>query len=191
MVEKTLPVSDTGAASSENAPVQTSQQQPAGLTQPGTTDAQSATAHTTTHAQTLAPSQQNTEFFGEGLMNSPLSTMVVPAVLGVLIFFSVVTWATLLIKGVQFTRFRRQNKQFAHWFWKSANLSEGCDVAQQSQGSLARLAQVGIDVVCGNDIPTRRHGLAQQINRSERLAQPTPADSTRTPFSGKRAGDSR
>ncbi|CAI2527446.1 Biopolymer transport protein exbB [Serratia ficaria] len=108
-------------------------------------------------------------------MNSPLSAIVVPAVLAVLIFFSVVTWATMLIKGVQFTRFRRQNKRFTHWFWKSATLSEGRDVVQQSQGSLARLAQVGIDVVCGvdggkgNDITARRRALGQQINRSERL----------------------
>lgn len=109
------------------------------------------------------------ELFGEGLMSSPLSSMVVPAVLWVLILFSVVTWATLLIKGVQFSRFRRQNKQFNHKFWQSSDLAEGAKLAQQSHGALASLTRVGIDVISGNDISVQRRELAQKINRGERL----------------------
>lgn len=121
------------------------------------------------NAGTLVAPQANPALFGEGLMSSPFSSMVVPAVLGVLIFFSVITWAVLLIKSVQFIRFRRQNKHFVHRFWDSGELAEGWAVAQKSRGSLSRLANIGAGVLSGNDISAHRRELAKKINRGERM----------------------
>lgn len=158
MTEKTLPA----LASSDSSQSTAQTTQPSSLAAPTPSTSNTAT-------ETAVPSQPETALFGNELLSSPLSSLVVPTVLGVLIFFSVVTWAALLIKGVQFSRFRRQNKQFSYQFWKSPDLVEGGQVARQSQGSLARIARVGLDVISGNDISTHRRELARKINRGERL----------------------
>lgn len=121
-------------------------------------------AHT---EQSTQANQAN--MFGQSILASPVAGYVVPAVLWVLILFSVISWAMLLIKGVQFGRFKSQSRRFLREFWKSRDLSEGAKTAQESSGALAHLARTGVDVVSGNDIADHRRGLAQQINRSDRL----------------------
>ncbi|TCL06260.1 MotA/TolQ/ExbB proton channel family protein [Sodalis ligni] len=160
----------TPAAQQPNASGASTAQQSDALSQnPGQTLSPPVTAGAVNAGTLLAPPQTNPALFGEGLMSSPFSSMVVPTVLGVLIFFSIITWAVLLIKSVQFIRFRRQNKRFASRFWESGELAEGWAVAQKSRGSLSRLANIGVDVLSGNDISAHRRELAKKINRGERM----------------------
>lgn len=106
---------------------------------------------------------------GDSLLHSPFSQAVVPGVLWVLIAFSVVSWAMLLIKGTQFSRFKSSNKHFSREFWKSSDLSESAEIAASSSAPMAHLARTGNEVVQGTDIPERYRNLGDKINRSDRL----------------------
>ncbi|TCV98947.1 MotA/TolQ/ExbB proton channel family protein [Biostraticola tofi] len=120
-------------------------------------------------SQTVVDSTGTVPLYGESLLASPLSAWVVPSVLGVLIVFSIATWASLLIKGWQFNRFTRQNKRFAKHFWAAADLAAGEALAHQNPSSLARLVQVGTEVLSGNDVKATGNTLSRQINRAERV----------------------
>ncbi|MGJ8514624.1 MotA/TolQ/ExbB proton channel family protein [Carnimonas bestiolae] len=106
---------------------------------------------------------------GDSLLQSSFSGAVVPGVLWILIAFSVVSWAMLLIKGIQFSRFKSRNKRFSRQFWKSSDLSASAEVAASSSAPMAHLARTGNDVVKGTDIPERYRNLGDKINRSDRL----------------------
>lgn len=106
---------------------------------------------------------------GDSLLQSSFSGAVVPTVLWVLILFSVVSWAMLLIKGVQFSRFKSQNSRFNRAFWKSRDLEEGAKVAEKSSGPMAHLARTGASVVAGTDVAEKYRQLGDKINRSDRL----------------------
>ncbi|RKR04501.1 outer membrane transport energization protein ExbB [Kushneria sinocarnis] len=103
------------------------------------------------------------------MMNSSITPMIVPAVLWTLIAFSVVTWAVLLIKGLQFARNRTENKRFRKAFWEARSLEEGESVAEQRPGTMASIARAGFAVITGSDISPDNRELAQRINRSDRL----------------------
>lgn len=103
------------------------------------------------------------------LENNAITAMIVPGVLWALIFFSVVTWAILLIKGLQFARNRTENKRFQKLFWEAKSMEEGESISENRPGTMASIARAGFAVVTGRDIAPTNQELAQKINRSDRL----------------------
>ncbi|WP_106478998.1 MotA/TolQ/ExbB proton channel family protein [Phytohalomonas tamaricis] len=103
------------------------------------------------------------------MVSNNITALIVPGVLWALVLFSVVTWGILLIKGLQFTRNKVENKRFQRAFWEAKSLEEGESVSDGRPGSMAAIARAGFDVVTGRDISPRNQDLAQKINRSDRL----------------------
>lgn len=60
--------------------------------------------------------------------------------------FSVVTWALILIKGVQHFRVARHNKLYAKQFWSAANLQSAVEI-KAADGPLTRLAETGFNAL--------------------------------------------
>ncbi|MFZ4965500.1 MotA/TolQ/ExbB proton channel family protein [Pseudomonas sp. Mn2068] len=100
-------------------------------------------------------------------MLDSLTPLIVPAALWVLIAFSVVTWALLMIKVVQFGRQKSESRHFLKAFWASPDLSSAVKQASQLPGGLARIVASGVDAM--NLEENSRSALAQSIDRSERV----------------------
>ncbi|WP_251976972.1 MotA/TolQ/ExbB proton channel family protein [Salinicola avicenniae] len=98
-----------------------------------------------------------------------MTAMIVPTVLWALIGFSIVTWAILLIKGLQFARDRTENKRFQKLFWEARSMEEGESISENRTGTMAAIARSGFAVITGRDIAPGNQELAQKINRSDRL----------------------
>ncbi|MDC3952173.1 MotA/TolQ/ExbB proton channel family protein, partial [Pseudomonas aeruginosa] len=69
--------------------------------------------------------------------------------------FSVVTWGLALVKGVQFARQKRQDRQFQKQFWSATSLDS------------AGVAQAGFAAIQVQD--NGQPDLAQSINHQDRL----------------------
>jgi biopolymer transport protein TolQ len=70
--------------------------------------------------------------------------LVVQLVLLLLLFFSVTSWAIILIKYRYIQRSFRQSAEFTEFFWKSRDLSNAFTKAKQLHGSpLARIFRIG------------------------------------------------
>lgn len=70
--------------------------------------------------------------------------LVVQLVLLLLLFFSVTSWAIILIKYRYIRRAYRQSAEFTEFFWKSRDLSNAFAKAKQLHGSpLARIFRIG------------------------------------------------
>jgi len=70
--------------------------------------------------------------------------VVVQLVLLMLLFFSVSSWAIILIKSRYLKRAVRQSAEFTEFFWKSRDLSNAFAKAKQLHGSpLARIFRIG------------------------------------------------
>jgi len=69
---------------------------------------------------------------------------VVQLVLLLLLFFSVSSWAIILIKSRYIKRAVKQSAEFTEFFWKSRDLSNAFSKAKQLHGSpLARIFRIG------------------------------------------------
>ncbi len=90
------------------------------------------------------------------------------AVIWLLILFSVATWALVLIKGLQFTRLKRQDRRFHAQFWAAPSLDSAAALAQNQPGAAARVAQAGYAAI---QVPHSAHAadLSQAINHQDRL----------------------
>ncbi len=70
--------------------------------------------------------------------------IVVQIVLLLLLFFSVTSWAIILVKYRYIKRAFKQSAEFTEYFWKSRDLSNAFAKAKQLHGSpLARLVRIG------------------------------------------------
>jgi len=103
------------------------------------------------------------------MLDTEITPLVVPAVLWILIVLSIVTWALLIIKLVQFGRARALDKRFMKNFWQADSLEQGESVADGNNGPMADIAKAGFAVITGRDIAPGNRDLAQQINKSDRL----------------------
>ncbi|NNL76543.1 MAG: Tol-Pal system subunit TolQ, partial [Desulfobacterales bacterium] len=69
---------------------------------------------------------------------------IVQFVLLLLLFFSICSWAIILIKYRYIKRAFRQSAEFTEFFWKSRDLSNAFAKAKQLHGSpLARIFRIG------------------------------------------------
>jgi biopolymer transport protein TolQ len=70
--------------------------------------------------------------------------IVVQMVLLLLLFFSISSWAIILIKSRYLKRAVKQSAEFTEFFWKSRDLSNAFSKAKQLHGSpLARIFRIG------------------------------------------------
>ncbi|MEB0105776.1 MotA/TolQ/ExbB proton channel family protein [Pseudomonas sp. GNP013] len=67
------------------------------------------------------------------------STLIHQASMGILVLFSLATWAVLIAKWIQLVKLRRQNQRYAERFWSTASFKTSV-TAEEHQGQLARLA---------------------------------------------------
>lgn len=103
------------------------------------------------------------------MLSTSLSSVVVPGVLWCLILLSVVTWALLVIKLIQYGRARALDNRFRRNFWAADSLEQGESVVDTSSGPMAEIAKAGFAVVTGRDIAPGNRDLANQIDKGERL----------------------
>jgi biopolymer transport protein ExbB len=109
-----------------------------------------------------------------------LYTFAVELTLWLLVIFSVITWALIVIKGVQNFLVARRNRRFTQAFWGAADLNAAAAL-ENHLGSAAQVAQVGFrtlrsaDSGYGHDLEhswdrqdlLERH-LRQQIQKERR-----------------------
>ena len=101
------------------------------------------------------------------LIASPFES-IEHAVIWLLIVFSVATWGLALLKGVQFNRLKRQDKRFHKQFWAATSLDAAAELANNSPGAAARVAQAGYAAIqVGESAHTA--DLSHSINHQDRL----------------------
>jgi biopolymer transport protein TolQ len=72
------------------------------------------------------------------------ASLIVQMVILILLFFSVSSWAIILIKSRYIKRAMKQSAEFTEFFWKSRDLSNAFAKAKQLHGSpLARIFRIG------------------------------------------------
>lgn len=101
------------------------------------------------------------------LIASPFES-IEHAVIWLLIIFSVATWGLALLKGVQFNRLKRQDKRFLKQFWGATSLDAAAELANQSPGAAARVAQAGYAAIQVGE-SAQATDLSHSINHQDRL----------------------
>ncbi|QHF03756.1 MULTISPECIES: MotA/TolQ/ExbB proton channel family protein [Pseudomonas syringae group] len=100
------------------------------------------------------------------LLASPFES-VEHAVIWLLVLFSVATWGLALLKGVQFTRLKNQDRKFHKQFWAASSLDSAAQLANEQPGAAARVALVGYAAI---QVPDgQANDLSQAINHQDRL----------------------
>jgi biopolymer transport protein ExbB len=100
------------------------------------------------------------------LIASPFDS-IEHAVIWLLILFSVATWSLALLKGVQFTRLRSQDRKFHKHFWAASSLDSAAELAHNQPGAAARVALAGYAAIQVSD--NQNTDLSQSINHQDRL----------------------
>jgi biopolymer transport protein ExbB len=100
------------------------------------------------------------------LIASPFES-IEHTVIWLLILFSVATWGLALLKGVQFTRLKTQDRKFHKHFWAASSLDSAAELAQNQPGAAARVALAGYAAIQVSD--NQNSDLSQSINHQDRL----------------------
>lgn len=96
------------------------------------------------------------------------SALIVDATLWILIGFSVVTWALILIKGIQHLRISHHNKIYGKKFWGAQDFQAAAALDGQN-GPAARVAEIGFTTLIEADGGTTTHDLEHTGDRQELL----------------------
>ncbi|ANI59916.1 MULTISPECIES: MotA/TolQ/ExbB proton channel family protein [Pseudomonas] len=101
------------------------------------------------------------------LIASPFES-IEHTVIWLLILFSVATWGLALLKGVQFTRLKTQDRKFHKHFWAASSLDSAAELAHGQPGAAARVALAGYAAI---QVPegAQAADLSQAINHQDRL----------------------
>ncbi|MEI7839916.1 MAG: MotA/TolQ/ExbB proton channel family protein [Methylococcaceae bacterium] len=101
-------------------------------------------------------------------MSDIATSAIVNGTLSILIGASVVTWALILIKGIQHIRISHHNRVFGQQFWGASNiLAASC--LEETNGPAARVAGVGFTTLIEADGGTTTHDLEHTGDRQELL----------------------
>ncbi|RON40948.1 MULTISPECIES: MotA/TolQ/ExbB proton channel family protein [Pseudomonas] len=100
------------------------------------------------------------------LIASPFES-IEHTVIWLLILFSVATWGLALLKGVQFTRLKTQDRKFHKQFWAASSLDSAAEFANSLPGAAARVALAGYAAIQVSD--HQNADLSQSINHQDRL----------------------
>ncbi|MDD5579288.1 MAG: MotA/TolQ/ExbB proton channel family protein [Methylobacter sp.] len=96
------------------------------------------------------------------------SAFIVDATLWILIGFSVVTWALILIKGIQHLRISHHNRVFNKQFWGAPTIQAAAGLKAHT-GPAARVAHAGFATLIEADGGTTTHDLEHTGERQELL----------------------
>jgi biopolymer transport protein ExbB len=96
------------------------------------------------------------------------SALIVDATLWILIGFSVVTWALILIKGIQHLRISQHNRSYGKKFWGAQDF-QAAAALEGSKGPAARVADIGFTTLIEADGGTTTHDLEHTGDRQELL----------------------
>jgi biopolymer transport protein ExbB len=77
-------------------------------------------------------------------MSDKLSSLIVQGTLSLLVLFSVVTWAVVVVKGMQAARIRKQDQKLREALAGGSVGLPSLDVVEKQDGPLARLALAGV-----------------------------------------------
>ncbi|MCJ8207973.1 MotA/TolQ/ExbB proton channel family protein [Pseudomonas sp. RGM2987] len=101
------------------------------------------------------------------LIASPFES-IEHAVIWLLIVFSVATWGLALLKGLQFSRLKIQDRKFHKQFWAASSLDSAAELTHSQPGAAARVALAGYAAI---QVPESTHAadLSQAINHQDRL----------------------
>ena len=101
------------------------------------------------------------------VLASPLAS-IESAVIWLLVIFSLATWGLALLKGVQFTRLKAQDRTFHKHFWAASSLDAAAELSETYPGAAARVAQAGYAAIqVGDAAPAS--DLSHAINHQDRL----------------------
>lgn len=100
-------------------------------------------------------------------MSDAISEVVVQGTLGLLIAFSVATWALIAVKGIQVWRTQRQNAGFQGVVADTATLPESESLSKYD-GPTARVAQAGISTWESVNLSPESHDLDIPLDILER-----------------------
>jgi biopolymer transport protein ExbB len=93
---------------------------------------------------------------------------IVDGTLSILIGASVVTWALILIKGIQHIRISYHNRIFGQQFWGASSI-QAASRLEEINGPAARVAGVGFTTLIEADGGTTTHDLEHTGDRQELL----------------------
>ncbi len=96
------------------------------------------------------------------------SALIVDSTLWILIGFSVLTWALILIKGIQHLRISSYNRSYSNKFWGAKNF-QAASLIEGNKGPAARVAGVGFTTLVEADGGTTTHDLEHTGDRQELL----------------------
>lgn len=96
------------------------------------------------------------------------SAIIVDGTLWVLEAFSVLTWALILIKGIQHARIALSNRQYHKQFWAAADFNAAASL-EDTKGPAARVAGAGFSTLLETDGGTTTHDLEHTGDRQELL----------------------
>jgi len=96
------------------------------------------------------------------------SALIVDATLWILIGFSVVTWALILIKGIQHLRIAHHNRVYGKKFWGAQDF-QAAAALEGNKGPAARVADIGFTTLIEADGGTTTHDLEHTGDRQELL----------------------
>jgi biopolymer transport protein ExbB len=100
---------------------------------------------------------------------SDISTnVIVHGTLSILIAASILTWALILIKGIQHLRISYYNRTFGKQFWGAPNIQAAAHLENQ-HGPAARVAGIGFTTLIETDDSTTTHDLEHTWDRQELL----------------------
>jgi biopolymer transport protein ExbB len=100
-------------------------------------------------------------------MNDFSTTYIVQGALWTLAIFSVVTWALIVIKGIQHAYVARRDRTFSRKFWSAPDLIAAAALNDGQPGPKARLAQAGFSALAGSASgPDASHSGAHDLEHS-------------------------
>jgi len=128
---------------------------------------------TTSAATGIPPAANQTPISGADIANAPAasditSALIVDATLWILVGFSVVTWALILIKGIQHLRISHHNRIYGKKFWGAPDFQAAAALAGH-KGPAARVAEVGFTTLIEADGGTTTHDLEHTGDRHDLL----------------------
>ena len=97
-----------------------------------------------------------------------INSLIHDGTIWLLVAFSIVTWALVVIKIVQTQRASKQDKRFVEAFWKAKNLSDAVTKSESGQGPAARVANAGFQTLIEADEKTH-HDLQNSWSRQDLL----------------------
>jgi len=121
------------------------------------TEVLSQVANQTTPAANAAP-----------ITHDITSSLIVDSTLNILIVFSVLTWALIVIKAIQHIRISHHNRLYGKKFWGAADFQTAA-LLKNEKGPAARVASVGFTTLQEADGGTTTHDLEHTGDRQELL----------------------